>query len=642
MKLLVFDIITFSLIFFGSLVFSRGTSYLTPLYFELWFLIVIIRSFTYFYYKKNSFSFLSIKSGLILMIWSNALIGFTTIFILSITFFTQIPRLFAAQFLLYPMIIDFIIVFVKSRGHTSNDQLTHLSLSEAKKSLTLIDITSWLVTVFMAYNTTILFKYHAVSYNTYTIDILLLIFPAWLVGALFTQKYIERNNQNLHLIIGQHLKSTIILVSLLGIPYFFFRMDHISRFLVFGTAIFSSLFDLILAISKNLYKRTLQEHLKSINEIIDEHGEVKQGLLPSNQQLAKILLSEDKYSDFVRHIKERNAFDLKKYLQQISTQIGLDWSSMSLLSTTSTETISIQSHNSILVNFHKCNDQRRLNKYLIACHRSLDDGGVFVGYFEPLEIINQNLKQKFPRILFLINFPFHFIFHRIFPKMKFMSFLYFHITRGRNRVLSRAEMLGRLSYCGFDIVSEISLGNQTAFIAKKTKTISSDLKPSFKAIVSLKRVGYEGATINIFKIRTMHPYSEFLQKYVHDSLSLDNTGKFKSDFRLTSWGKIFRKLWIDELPQLYNWVRGDVKIVGVRALSHHYYSLYPIQLQQLRIKTKPGLIPPYYVDLPKNFEEIILSEERYLNSYLKRPLITDISYFFWAFRNIVLHGSRSH
>ena len=139
----------------------------------------------------------------------------------------------------------------------------------------------------------------------------------------------------------------------------------------------------------------------------------------------------------------------------------------------------------------------------------------------------------------------------------------------------------------------------------------------------------------------MHPYSEFIQKDVFDKNSLAVTGKFKDDFRITSWGRVLRKLWIDELPQIYNWIRGDVSLVGVRALSKHYFSLYPDDLQKLRIQFKPGLIPPYYADMPGDFDEIVTSELRYLNKKIKNQFTTDLIYFLYAFNNIIFRGARS-
>src|SRR5690625_5422146 len=79
-----------------------------------------------------------------------------------------------------------------------------------------------------------------------------------------------------------------------------------------------------------------------------------------------------------------------------------------------------------------------------------------------------------------------------------------------------------------------------------------------------------------------------------------------------------RKYWVDELPMFINYFRRDLKLVGVRPLSTHYFELYPRELQDLRIQVKPGLVPPYYADLPSGLEEIQESEKRYLEAYLER------------------------
>ena len=97
----------------------------------------------------------------------------------------------------------------------------------------------------------------------------------------------------------------------------------------------------------------------------------------------------------------------------------------------------------------------------------------------------------------------------------------------------------------------------------------------------------------------------------------------------------------DELPELINLLKGDVRLFGVRPLSLDYYSRYPIELQKTRIKYKPGLIPPYYADMPKSFDEIIESERRYLQQKTCQPFYTDIKYFTKAMYNIVLKKARS-
>ncbi|MBN1542875.1 sugar transferase [candidate division KSB1 bacterium] len=157
----------------------------------------------------------------------------------------------------------------------------------------------------------------------------------------------------------------------------------------------------------------------------------------------------------------------------------------------------------------------------------------------------------------------------------------------------------------------------------------------------MKRIGYLGRPFTLYKLRTMHPYSEFIQDYVYRHNNLDPNGKFKDDFRITTWGRLFRRCWIDELPQLINYLRGDVQIFGVRALSEHYFSLYPDDVKEMRIRFKPGLVPPYYADMPKNLNEIIVSERRYLHKKLAHPLRTDWNYFWRAVYNIVFRHARS-
>tara|TARA_B100000678_G_scaffold203471_1_gene171268 strand:- start:108 stop:530 length:423 start_codon:yes stop_codon:yes gene_type:complete len=139
----------------------------------------------------------------------------------------------------------------------------------------------------------------------------------------------------------------------------------------------------------------------------------------------------------------------------------------------------------------------------------------------------------------------------------------------------------------------------------------------------------------------MYPFSEFIQKDVFEENNLDASGKFLNDFRITSWGRILRKYFIDEIPQLYNWLRSDINLVGVRAISKHYYNLYPKELQELRINFKPGLIPPYYADMPTTFDEIVESEVRYLQNKKEKPIITNMIYFVKALINIIFSGARS-
>jgi lipopolysaccharide/colanic/teichoic acid biosynthesis glycosyltransferase len=215
------------------------------------------------------------------------------------------------------------------------------------------------------------------------------------------------------------------------------------------------------------------------------------------------------------------------------------------------------------------------------------------------------------------------------------------MTQGNNRVLSKAETFGRLYSCGFEIVSEQQIGNELYFLARKVREPYFDYSPTYGPLIRLKRYGKGGKLFGVYKARTMHPYSEYLQDYIYQNNKLDEGGKFKDDFRVTTIGKLMRKVWLDELPMFINVFKGEMKLVGVRPLSRQYFGLYSDEVKEKRLKFKPGLIPPYYVDMPKTLEEIMASEMRYLEAYEKHPLLTDWRYFWKALYNIIIKRARS-
>jgi len=295
----------------------------------------------------------------------------------------------------------------------------------------------------------------------------------------------------------------------------------------------------------------------------------------------------------------------------------------------------------LVINNDRINDIRYLNKYFESINQSLKIGGIFKGNIETYSVRRIRILKKFPAPLNRIYLFFDTLLVRVSPKLQITKNLYFNITEGKGRVLSKAETYGRLYSCGFEIIEEEFKNNKIYFSAKKVKEPLYPKKPSYGFLITLKRVGKNGKIIKVYKLRTMHPFSEYLQEYLFQKNNLQDGGKIKDDFRISPEGKILRRLWIDELPMFYNFFKGEMKLIGVRPLSPHYFSLYTKELQEFRIKTKPGLIPPFYVDMPVSLEEIMASEMKYLNAYEKRPLQTDFSYFFKAIYNILIKRKRS-
>lgn len=294
-----------------------------------------------------------------------------------------------------------------------------------------------------------------------------------------------------------------------------------------------------------------------------------------------------------------------------------------------------------VINILTINNIRYLNKFFIMVNSKLDIGGHFIGCVETFKQRKIRILNKRPRFITYPYYMLDFIFKRVFPKLKITKKLYYFFAGKSRRVLSLTETLGRLVSCGFEIINYKEINNLTYFAVRKVTSPVYNTSPSYGSIISLDRIGKGGKTIKVYKFRTMHPYAEFLQKFIYEQNKLQKGGKIKDDFRITNWGRVFRKLWIDELPMFYNFFKGDLKLVGIRPLTRHYLSLYRKDLVELRLKNKPGLIPPFYADMPKTLDGVMDSEERYLKEYEKNPIRTDIKYFFKATINIIFRRARS-
>ena len=86
-------------------------------------------------------------------------------------------------------------------------------------------------------------------------------------------------------------------------------------------------------------------------------------------------------------------------------------------------------------------------------------------------------------------------------------------------------------------------------------------------IFTQDRPGQNGKQFKIYKFRTMHVNAEIRFETMSNNLKAEfkEFGKIKNDPRITRIGKILRKSSLDELPQLFNVLRGDMSLVGPRA-----------------------------------------------------------------------------
>jgi lipopolysaccharide/colanic/teichoic acid biosynthesis glycosyltransferase len=127
-----------------------------------------------------------------------------------------------------------------------------------------------------------------------------------------------------------------------------------------------------------------------------------------------------------------------------------------------------------------------------------------------------------------------------------------------------------------------------------------------------ERVGLYGRRFRIWKFRTMIPDADKL------GLSVTRDG----DARITRIGRLLRKSKLDELPQLWNVVAGDMSLVGPRPEVPRYVARYtPEQREILRLK--PGITDLASLEF-RNEEDILKSatdvEEFYLHRCVPRKI----------------------
>lgn len=296
-----------------------------------------------------------------------------------------------------------------------------------------------------------------------------------------------------------------------------------------------------------------------------------------------------------------------------------------------------------IVDLTLLNDAKGINRRFCIVNQKLPDNGRYVCCYRPQEYIKSKILATYPKGINWVVYFFYFLRKRVVPRLLLTSRLYYDITKGRKRMLSKTEVLGRLYYCGFEVEDIVPMGHiEYVFCRRHMQPYPQEQMKLYGPLIKLPRVSKGGEIVYFYKFRTMHPYSEYIQKYVFDEGGgMDIADKSSNDWRITGWGRIFRRYWLDELPMLINFFQGKIKLVGVRPLSRTMFNEYPKYLQDLRTQVKPGLIPPFYIDHPNTFDELFASEEKYLRAYLEHPFRTDMQYFFRTMNAILFKRMHS-
>lgn len=137
-------------------------------------------------------------------------------------------------------------------------------------------------------------------------------------------------------------------------------------------------------------------------------------------------------------------------------------------------------------------------------------------------------------------------------------------------------------------------------------------------IFSQDRVGKNGRVFKFYKFRSMYKDAEERKKELLEQNEMQG-GMFKmtNDPRITKVGKFIRKTSIDELPQFWNVLKGDMSLVGTRPPTVDEYEQYE-SYQKRRISFKPGITGLWQISGRSNiksFEEVVQLDLEYIDNW---------------------------
>ena len=133
-----------------------------------------------------------------------------------------------------------------------------------------------------------------------------------------------------------------------------------------------------------------------------------------------------------------------------------------------------------------------------------------------------------------------------------------------------------------------------------------------------KRVGKNGRFFKIYKFRSMYKDAEERKKELESQNEMNGLMfKMKDDPRITKVGKFIRKTSIDELPQFFNVLKGDMSLVGTRPPTVDEFKQYESH-QKRRLSAKPGITGLWQVSGRNeitDFEDVVKLDVQYIDNW---------------------------
>jgi len=157
-----------------------------------------------------------------------------------------------------------------------------------------------------------------------------------------------------------------------------------------------------------------------------------------------------------------------------------------------------------------------------------------------------------------------------------------------------------------------------------------------RAFYSQPRVGRGGSHYTMWKLRSMTVDADtalatYLDANPEARAEWDSTQKLKNDPRITPFGRVLRKSSLDELPQLWNVLKGDMSLVGPRPMMPDQQDLYP---GTAYYRLRPGITGMWQVS--KRNQSSFADRARFDAQYDRRlSMVTDMKLLLATVRVVV-------
>jgi hypothetical protein len=150
------------------------------------------------------------------------------------------------------------------------------------------------------------------------------------------------------------------------------------------------------------------------------------------------------------------------------------------------------------------------------------------------------------------------------------------------------------------------------------------------------RIGKNGVPFVVTKFRTMKRGSIAREAEVYaEGASIDKSPTAKKDPRVTTFGRLLRRTHLDELPQFWALLRGQLNLVGIRPLQRQEFQDLPPRIRRIYRDMGPGLAAIAYAcqPFPPSTRALYAEYERFYRQWKANPKRTYLKYAWKIFWN---------